>query len=77
LGVQIEAPTREAAIEKLRELIDRRIQAGAEVVGLEISSSKHRLAPFAGMLKDDPLLQSWKKAMAEYRVNAENGSGAQ
>lgn len=77
LGVEIEAPTREAAIERLRELINRRIQAGAEVVGLEVDSSKHPLAPYVGMLKEDPLLNSWKDAMAEYRRTADDGSGAQ
>ena len=66
-GLEIEAPTREEAVQKLRELIDRRLQAGAEVVGLEVRSSAHPLSPFAGMLKDDTLLQPWKDAMAEYR----------
>jgi hypothetical protein len=66
-GLTIEAPTREEAIRKLRELIDRRLDAGAEVFGLEIRSSAHPLAPYAGMLKNDPLLESWKDAMAEYR----------
>jgi hypothetical protein len=66
-GLQIDAPTREEAVQKLRELIDRRLEAGAEVLGLEIRSRAHPLARFAGMLKDDPLLESWKDAMAEYR----------
>ena len=66
-GLEIEAPTREEAVQKLRELIDRRLEAGAEVLGLEIRSRAHPLARFAGMLKDDPLLQPWKDAMAEYR----------
>jgi hypothetical protein len=76
LGLQIEAPTREEAINKLRDLIDRRISAGAEVVGVETSSSRHPLAPFAGMLRDDPLLQPWKDAIAEYRVQT-NSSESQ
>lgn len=66
-GLEIEAPTREEAVGKLRELIDRRLRAGAEVVGLEVRGSAHPLAPFAGMLKDDLLLEPWKDAMAEYR----------
>ena len=66
-GLEIEAPTREEAVQKLRELIDRRLDAGAEVFGLEIPSRAHTLARFAGMLKDDPLLELWKDAMAEYR----------
>ena len=72
LGLQIEAPTREEAIDKLRELIDRRIAAGAEVLRVEIGGSRHPLAPFAGMLKDDPLLEPWKEAMAQYRQQTDN-----
>ncbi len=71
-GLAIEAPTRDEAIQRLRELIDRRLDAGAEVFELEIRGRAHPLARFAGMLKDDPLLQPWKDAMAEYRQEAEN-----
>lgn len=71
-GLEIEAPTREEAVEKLRELIDRRLDAGAEVFGMEIRSRTHPLARFAGMLKNDPLLQPWKEAMAEYRRQTED-----
>ncbi len=70
--LEIEAPTREEAVQKLRELIDRRLEAGAEVVSLEIPSRAHPLARFAGMLKDDPLLEPWKDAMAEYRRGTED-----
>jgi hypothetical protein len=66
--LQIEAPTREEAIRKLGELIDCRVDAGAEVLELEIRSRTHPLARFAGMFKDDPLLKPWKDAIAEYRV---------
>ncbi len=71
-GLEIEASTREEAVEKLRGLIDRRLQAGAEVLCLEIPSQAHPLARFAGMFKDDPLLQPWKDAMAEYRRETED-----
>lgn len=71
-GLETEAPTREEAIEKLRELIDHRLRAGAEVVGLEVFSRPHPLARFAGILRDDPLLGSWKEAMAEYRQETED-----
>jgi len=40
-GLEIEAPTREEAVARLRELIDRRLESGAEVVGLEIRSQPH------------------------------------
>jgi len=71
LGLEIEAPTRDEAVQKLRELIDRRLEAGAEVLGLEIPGPAHPLARFAGMLRDDPLVESWKDAMAEYRRHRE------
>ena len=54
------------------ELIDRRLNAGAEVVELEIRGEVHPLAPLAGMFKDDPLLQPWKEAMEEYRRTTED-----
>ncbi len=71
-GLEIEAPTREEAVQKLRELIDRRLEAGAELLALDVRSGAHPLARFAGMLKDDPLLQPWKEAMAEYRQQTED-----
>ena len=70
--MEIEAPTRDEAIQRLRELIDRRLDAGAEVFEVEIRAGAHPLARFAGMFKDDPLLQPWKDAMAEYRRQSED-----
>jgi hypothetical protein len=67
LCLETEAPTREEAVSKLRELIERRVAAGAQVVAVSIDSAAHPLAAFAGMLKDDPLVGPWKQAMAEYR----------
>jgi hypothetical protein len=71
-GLEVEAPSRDEAIQKLRELIDCRLDAGAELFELEIRDRAHPLAQFAGMLKDDPLLQPWKDAMAEYRQGTED-----
>ena len=71
-NLETEAPTPEEAIEKLRELIDGRLRGGAEVLGLEILSRPHPLARFAGVLRDKPLLGSWKEAMAEYRQETED-----
>ena len=71
-GLEIEASTRDEAVQRLRELIDERLDAGAEVFKLEIRGRPHPLARFAGMFKDDPLLQPWKDAMAEYRQQTED-----
>ena len=70
-GLETEAPTRDEAIQRLRELIDCRLDAGAEVRELEIRGPAHPLARFAGMFKGDPALQPWKDAMAEYRRQTE------
>ena len=53
-------------------MIDDRLNAGAEVLELEIGERTHPLARFAGMFKDDPLLEPWKEAMAEYRQQTED-----
>jgi hypothetical protein len=67
LALTAEAPTRDEALQKLRELIAERLAAGAELVRLEVPGSEHPFARFAGDLRDDPLLEAWEKAMAEYR----------
>ncbi len=72
LKLEAEAPTREEALRKLRELVRCRMKAGAQVVALDIGTSDHPLAQFAGMLKDDPLLEPWKRAVAEYRSERDN-----
>jgi hypothetical protein len=40
-NLETEAPTRDEAIQRLREAIDRRLDAGAEVFELEIRGGKH------------------------------------
>ena len=67
LHVEADAPTREEAVDKVRQLIEERLGKGAEVVNLQVGSSKHPLTPFAGILRDDPLLEPWKSAINEYR----------
>ena len=67
------APTREEAIGKLRQLIERRVAAGAELVAVSIGDSTHPLAAFAGMLKDDPLVVQWQQAIADYRQQRDVG----
>jgi hypothetical protein len=67
LHLEAQAPSREEAIRKLRELIDRRLAAGGEIVTLHVVPPEHPLARFAGMFKDDPLLGPWKAEMEAYR----------
>src|SRR5437773_2513765 len=76
LRLETEAATREEAIEKLRRLIECRVAGGAEVVALSVGTSMHPLAPFVGMLKEETLVEPWKKAMADYRRKRDAGSDA-
>jgi hypothetical protein len=67
LALTAEGPTREAALAKLKEQLQTRLRNGAEVVPLDVCPEPHPLAEFVGMFKDDPLLDPWKQAMADYR----------
>jgi hypothetical protein len=74
--LEAEAPTREEAIQKVRRLIERRVAAGADVVAVSVGEPTHPLARFAGLLKDDPAVEPWKQAMADYREQRDNGADA-
>ncbi|HEY7427404.1 MAG TPA: hypothetical protein VH682_24435 [Gemmataceae bacterium] len=59
--------TREEALAKLRTKIEGRLKKGAELVGLEVGASSHPWMEFAGMFKDDPWIEDWKRSIEEYR----------
>jgi predicted RNase H-like HicB family nuclease len=70
-NITAEGSTREEALRRLAELIAHHIAAGAEIVSLDLPTTEHPWAPFAGTLKDEPLAEAWEQAMAEYRRNIE------
>ncbi len=74
LKLQTEASTRDEAVRKIRQLLLHQLERGAELVlvAVDIRSAEHPLAAFAGMLKDEPLLEDWREARAEYRSAREN-----
>jgi hypothetical protein len=59
--------TREEALAKLRAKIEGRLKKGAELVGLEVGAVPHPWMEFAGMFKDDPWIEDWKRSIEEYR----------
>jgi hypothetical protein len=59
--------TREEAVMKLRAKIEARLKNGTEVMGLDVGSKPHPWMEFAGMFRDDPLIEDWKKSIDEYR----------
>lgn len=68
LALSVEAPTREAALEKLKEQLGIRLRAGAELVSVELGAAPtNPWLEGAGMFKGDPWLDDWKQSMAEYR----------
>ena len=75
-NITAEGSTREEAIRRLEEQIAQHIAAGAEIVSIDLPTTEHPWAPFAGSIKDEPLTDDWKQAMAEYRTSVEADPGA-
>jgi predicted RNase H-like HicB family nuclease len=62
-----EGATREEALSRLKEQLEARLRAGAEVVTLELGAQSHPWMEFAGMFKDDPDFKEVLDIMAENR----------
>ena len=62
-----EGPTAEDAMEKLRGLIQTRIDQGAEIAYLEFAEKQNPWLQLVGIYKDDPYLDDYKQAIADYR----------
>lgn len=75
-ALSADGATREEALAKLREQLQERMKAGAAIVPLEVGPEPHPLAKFAGMFKDDPLIEEWKQSMAEYRKSIDDDPDA-
>lgn len=73
LPLRAEGATRDEALKKLRDLILSQMQKGAQIVPLEVASEDNPWLAMAGIFDpNDPLVQDWKEAMAEYRQKVEN-----
>ena len=66
-AVSAKGATREEALAKLRAKIESRLKKGAQVVGLEVGAPFDPWMEFAGMFKDDPWIEDWKRSVEEYR----------
>lgn len=66
-AMMAEGATRDDALQRLRKLIEGKVSAGAEIVTLDVPVAEHPWLPFAGMFRDDPLVEEWKETMAELR----------
>jgi hypothetical protein len=66
-----EAETPEAALAKVRQLIEERISRGARIATVELPDGQNPWLEGAGMFRDDPLFDAWQKAMMDYRRRAD------
>ena len=73
LPLSVEAPTREAALAKLKKKLDKRLEKGAELVSVEVGASpeENPWVKYAGMFKDDPIFDDVVRIMAENRKKEE------
>jgi hypothetical protein len=63
-----EGETPYEALEKLKQLIRERLEAGAAVVPIDIPAQEHPILQCAGVFRaDDPLVQEWLKIIEEQR----------
>lgn len=75
-SVTAKASTREGALTKLRNKIQAQLKNGVELVGLEVGLPPNPWIEFAGMFKDDPWIEDWKKSIEEYRQKVEDDADA-
>ena len=67
-----EGATPNEALEQLKKSVRHRLDAGARLVSLELSSDTHEWLPFAGMFQEnDPVIQKWLAIMKGQREEAE------
>jgi predicted RNase H-like HicB family nuclease len=65
--------TRDEAIDGLRQLLQNRLNDGAQLDAIDVPSASQPNAwtHFAGMFKDDPYFDEWQQAIAENRARAD------
>jgi hypothetical protein len=70
LPLAAEGATQEEAIRRLRALYTERLVAGARIVAVDIPAENPWLQ-MAGFMKDDPMFEEWREAIAENRRRIE------
>jgi hypothetical protein len=66
-GWVADGATPDDALRKLRALAGEKVASGVRIAFLDVAATEHPWLRWAGTLKDDPLLEDWKRAVAEYR----------
>ncbi len=66
--VVAEGSTREEAVAKVRDELNRQLERGKDVVMIEVGAeAENPWLKMAGRLKDNPLVDEWRAAVEEYR----------
>ena len=63
----VEADTPEAALAKIKNLIEDRVAQGARIAAVDLPDSTHVWLDGAGMFREDALYDDWQQAIADYR----------
>lgn len=72
-----EEDTPHDTIQNLRQFIKDRLKAGAAVCRIDVPAHESPMVQWAGSLKpNDPLVKEWKKAVEEYRRQADEDASA-
>jgi predicted RNase H-like HicB family nuclease len=65
----VDAETRDEALAKIQQMIDKKIAEGGEIVELQVPELEHPLLRMAGALDpNDPMVRDWLATMAENRA---------
>ena len=62
-----EGSTRDEALSRLEELVRQRIAAGAQLVAIDVPAATNPWTSLFGVLRDEPLFDEWKEAIATRR----------
>ncbi len=77
VGLTAEGATPAQAIDRLAELIQFRLDAGAKLAELRVGGSEAPWAKDAGYLRDSPMYEPWRDAIEEYRRQTDDDPKAQ
>jgi hypothetical protein len=77
LPLTVEGVTREEALNKLKQLLESKLQNGSELVTLQIGSAENPWLRGAGIFANSPLFDEWKAIMEENRRKADEEEAIQ
>ena len=76
LMVSAEGASQAEALDRLRDAIGLKLQAGASLVPLDVPPAEENpWARVAGMFRDNPLFDAWQDAIAENRRRDDEEAG--